>query len=86
MTDRPTLLPISVYPEPKPSLLMRLAKRYLVSVQLQQKTLEMNAQSMDELRKILFHDVPTIRISDTFATPEMAPIYWRSTLSNCITK
>ena len=63
---------VGVYPEPKPSLLIRLAKRYLVSVQLLQKTLEINTQSMDELRKILFHDVPTIRISDTYATPEMA--------------
>ncbi|MEI2637116.1 MAG: patatin-like phospholipase family protein [Methylotenera sp.] len=60
------------YPDPKPSLLMRLAKKYLVSVQLLQKTLEINTQSMDQLRQILFHDVPTIRISDSYVTPEMA--------------
>lgn len=60
------------YPEPKPRLLMRLAKRYLVSVQLLQKTLEINTQSMDQLRQILFQDVPTIRISDSYVTTEMA--------------
>lgn len=27
---------------------------------------------MDQLREILFKDVPTIRISDTFERPEMA--------------
>jgi len=63
---------VGVYPDPKPSLLMRLAKKYLVSVQLLQKTLEINTQSMDQLRQILFHDIPTIRISDSYVTPEMA--------------
>ena len=63
---------VGVYPDPKPSLLMRLAKKYLVSVQLLQKTLEINTQSMDQLRQILFQDVPTIRISDSFTQPEMA--------------
>ena len=51
---------------------MKLAKKYLVSVQLLQKTLEINTQSMDQLRNILFHDIATIRISDTFERPEMA--------------
>ena len=63
---------VGIYPDPKPGLFMRLAKRYLVSVQLLQKTLEINTQSMDQLRQILFHDVPTIRISDSFVQPEMA--------------
>ncbi|CAJ0797156.1 patatin-like phospholipase family protein [Ralstonia holmesii] len=63
---------VGTYPEPKPGLLMWLAKKYLVSVQLLQKTLEINTQSMDQLRQILFHDVPTIRISDSFVQPEMA--------------
>lgn len=63
---------VGIYPDPKLSLLMRLAKKYLVSVQLLQKTLEINTQSMDQLRQILFHDVPTIRISDSYTTPEMA--------------
>jgi uncharacterized protein len=63
---------VGVYPEPKPTLRMRLAKKYLVSVELLQKTLEINTQSMDQLRTILFKDIPTIRISDTFERPEMA--------------
>ena len=63
---------VGTYPEPKPGLKMWLAKKFLVSVQLLQKTLEINTQSMDQLRQILFHDVPTIRISDSYVTPEMA--------------
>ncbi len=63
---------VGVYPEPKPKLKMWFAKKYLVSVQLLQKTLEINTQSMDQLRDILFKDIPTIRISDTFERPEMA--------------
>lgn len=63
---------VGVYPEPAPGFKMWLAKRYLISVQLLQKTLEINTQSMDQLRQILFKDIPTIRISDTFERPEMA--------------
>lgn len=61
------------YPEPKASFFsqMRWAK-YLLSVQLLQKTLEINTQSMDQLRVILFKHVPTVRISDTFEKPDMA--------------
>jgi predicted acylesterase/phospholipase RssA len=61
------------YPEPKASMFskMRWAK-YLLSVQLLQKTLEINTQSMDQLRAILFKHVPTVRINDTFEKPEMA--------------
>jgi hypothetical protein len=63
---------VGVYPEPKPKLAVWFAKKYLVSVQLLQKTLEINTHSMDQLRALLFKDVPTIRISDTFEQPEMA--------------
>lgn len=64
---------VGVYPEPKPrTWKMWFGKKYLVSVQLLQKTLEINTQSMDQLRSILFKDVQTIRISDTFEKPEMA--------------
>lgn len=62
---------VGTYPEPKPGLLMRIAKKWL-AVQLLQKTLEINTQSMDQLRNILFNDIPIIRISDTFERPEMA--------------
>lgn len=63
---------VGVYPEPKPGLKMWFAKKYLVSVQLLQKTLEINTQSMEQLRTILFNDIRTIRINDTFEKPEMA--------------
>lgn len=62
---------VGVYPEPKPSLKTRFIKN-LQSVQLLQKTLEINTQSMEQLRLIMFRDIPTIRISDTFEKPEMA--------------
>jgi patatin-like phospholipase/acyl hydrolase len=61
------------YPEPKPKgIKMWFAKNYLVSVQLLQKTLEINTQSMEQLRIVLFKDIKTIRINDTFEKPEMA--------------
>ncbi|MGD0336205.1 MAG: patatin-like phospholipase family protein [Candidatus Omnitrophota bacterium] len=62
---------VGVYPEPK-RWLMWLAKKYLLSVRLLQKTLEINTQSMEQLRTILFKDINTIRINDTFERPEMA--------------
>lgn len=65
-------LGVGVYPEPKPGFWMGLAKRHLVSVELLQKTLEINTQSMDQLRKVLFPDIATLRISDVFERPEMA--------------
>ena len=63
---------VGVYPEPRPSFKMRFAKKYLISVQLLQKTLEINTQSLDQLRAIMFKTVPTVRISDVFEKPEMA--------------
>lgn len=62
---------VGIYPEPKPGLLKGIVKRWFL-VQLLQKTLEINTQSMDQLRDILFKDIPTIRISDTFERPDMA--------------
>lgn len=64
---------VGVYPEPKRPLLstMRWA-RYLPSVQLLQKTLEINTQSMDQLRAILYNSAQTVRISNEYNKPEMA--------------
>tara|TARA_R110001592_G_scaffold88320_3_gene260147 strand:+ start:185 stop:1117 length:933 start_codon:yes stop_codon:yes gene_type:complete len=62
---------VGVYPEPQKSLKMWFAKK-LISVQLLQKTLEINTQSMDQLREILFNDVETIRISETYTQPALA--------------
>lgn len=65
---------VGVYPEPKRGLLDKMywIKKYLLSVQLLQKTMEINTQSMDQLRAILFKQIATIRISDAFEKPEMA--------------
>jgi patatin-like phospholipase/acyl hydrolase len=41
-------------------------------VKLLQKTLEVNTQSMDQLRKNLYKHIPTVRISDEFSEPAMA--------------
>jgi predicted acylesterase/phospholipase RssA len=63
---------VGTYPSPKARLHMRLARRCLVSLQLLQKTLEINTQSMEQLRAILYKDIRTVRINDTFERPEMA--------------
>tara|TARA_R100000365_G_C2729874_1_gene60330 strand:- start:213 stop:1136 length:924 start_codon:yes stop_codon:yes gene_type:complete len=44
----------------------------LPSVKLLQKTMEINTQSMDQLRTVLFGHIATVRISDSFNQPEMA--------------
>lgn len=62
---------VGSYPDPKRFGLGTLVG-FLPSVQLLQKTLDINTNSMDRLRAILFKGIPTIRISDTFEKPEMA--------------
>lgn len=70
---RVTSVGVGVYPSPKQSWFSTTKwAQKLLSVQLLQKTLEINTQSMDQLRHILFRHVPTVRISDTFEQPEMA--------------
>jgi len=64
------------YPAPKPKLnfqgvVKRIAER-LMTVELLQKTLDVNTISMDVLRSILFKDVQTVRISEAYITPDMA--------------
>jgi predicted patatin/cPLA2 family phospholipase len=64
---------VGLYPQPEPRFFSKMwFARYLQSVQLLQKTLEINTQSMDQLRGILFHDIATERISDAYTQPEMA--------------
>ena len=41
-------------------------------VQLLQKTLEINTQSMDQLRVVLYKNIQTVRISQSFSEPAMA--------------
>jgi hypothetical protein len=75
---------VGVYPEPKHWNPKRwkawLAKR-LLSVQLLQKTLNVNTFSMEQLRTILFKDIWTVRINDTFERPEMATDLMESNLT-----
>lgn len=61
---------VGVYPEPK-RWQSWLAKRF-IGVQLLQKTLSINTFSMEQLRAILFRDIWTVRINQTFERPEMA--------------
>lgn len=64
---------VGEYPVPKKHVLsmMRWAK-YLFTVRLLQKSLEINTQSMDQLRQVLFKQVNTVRISNAYTQPEMA--------------
>lgn len=63
---------VGVYPQPKNWLLSTLKRLPFTAIELLQKTLEINTQSMDQLRAVLFGDIQTLRISDTFERPEMA--------------
>jgi patatin-like phospholipase/acyl hydrolase len=47
-------------------------RRKTPGVQLLQKTLEINTQSMDQLRVLLYKHIQTIRISQSFSEPAMA--------------
>ncbi len=62
---------VGVYPEPKKRGWPWLVQK-LLSVQLLQKTFNINSVSMEQLRTVLFGDIKTIRINDTFERPEMA--------------
>ena len=62
---------VGIYPKPKRGLIRRRIESFW-PVELLQKTLEVNTQSMEQLRTILYKDIPTIRICETFERPEMA--------------
>lgn len=67
---------VGVYPEPKrwaapKNWVSSLAKQF-IGIQLLQKTLNVNTTSMEQLRSILFNNIRTIRINETFEQPEMA--------------
>jgi uncharacterized protein len=64
---------VGEYPSPKLRLWsMRRWLNKLPSVKLLQKSLEINTQSMDQLRRVLFRDVPTVRINNKYTQPELA--------------
>jgi predicted acylesterase/phospholipase RssA len=71
---------VGIYPEPKRWGLAWLFRR-LLSVQLLQKTLNVNTLSMEQLRTVLFNDVRTVRVNDTFERPEMATDLMESNLT-----
>lgn len=73
--DRLRVLSVGVGMYPPPSVPLWKATFWvnkLLSVQLLQKTLEINTASMEQLRAILFKDVWAVRINDAFERPEMA--------------
>lgn len=64
---------VGVYPKPKVRMLSKgWWGKLLIGADLIDKTFEVNTQSMEQLRAVLFKDVPSVRISDTFSEPEMA--------------
>jgi patatin-like phospholipase/acyl hydrolase len=63
---------VGEYPKPRKLFIGALKAIPFNSIELLQKTLEINTQSMDQLRLVLFGHVPSIRISDVFSEPEMA--------------
>jgi len=66
---------VGAYPEPAQWGLKGWTswlKKRIVSIQLLQKTLNVNTASMEQLRSILFSNIRTVRINDTFERPEMA--------------
>ena len=75
------LLSIGVgeYPEPKrwinPKHFVTLLEKIFLgftSLELLQKTLDVNTTSMEQLRSVLFKDIPTVRINEAFTQPDMA--------------
>jgi len=82
--DRLRVISVGVgeYPAPKaPVLSIGRVARLLLPVRLLQKTLEVNTQSMDQLRSVLFGDIPTIRINEAYTQPEMATDMFEHDLS-----
>lgn len=72
--DRIKVLNVGVgdYPVPR---LKKFTKAWFISwaeeAELIQKTFNINAQSMEQLRRILFPDIETIRVSEAFTEPSM---------------
>jgi hypothetical protein len=64
---------VGEYPTPTAHMLsLRRWIGYLFTVRLLQKSMEINTQSMEQLRKVMFRDVPTVRINNKYTQPEMA--------------
>lgn len=64
---------VGEYPTPTlPVWSLRKWASKLPTMKFLQKTLEINTQSMDQLRSTLFREVPTIRINNRYTQPELA--------------
>jgi patatin-like phospholipase/acyl hydrolase len=63
---------VGEYPIPRRYLTLAHWLGYLFTVRLLQKVLEINTKSMNQLRAVLFREVPTVRISKTYSEPKMA--------------
>ena len=64
---------VGEYPLPKlPAWSLRKWASKLPTMVFLQKAMEISTQSMDQLRKVLFRDVETIRIHAKYTQPEMA--------------
>jgi len=79
---------VGEYPEPKtwvnPKHIVTLFEKMLLgftSLELLQKTLDVNTRSMEQLRSVLFSDIQTVRINDGFTQPEMATHLLESDIS-----
>ena len=70
--DDVRVLSVGVGEYPEPRKWSSWVKRRYFLAQLLQKTLNVNTQSMEQLRAILFRGVQTVRVNDTFDRPEMA--------------
>lgn len=64
---------VGEYPPPKlPAWSVRKWASMLPTMVFLQKTMEISTQSMDQLRKVLFREVETIRIHNRYTQPDMA--------------
>jgi patatin-like phospholipase/acyl hydrolase len=64
---------VGEYPSPKlPAWSLRKWASKLPTMVFLQKTMEISTQSMDQLRKVLFREVETIRIHVRYTQPDMA--------------
>jgi predicted acylesterase/phospholipase RssA len=60
-----------VFKEPKPPVLQRILGRF-AHYQLVLRILEANSNTIEQLRLLLFRDIETVRINDTFTQDEYA--------------
>jgi predicted acylesterase/phospholipase RssA len=64
---------VGEYPTPKlPAWSLRKWASKLPTMVFLQKTMEISSQSMDQLRKVLFREVETVRIHARYTQPDMA--------------